>query len=43
MDCTVKFVSLNLAILSNFVKFRDSRNIYEFLGDEYSVKLENGI
>ena len=27
MDGAVKFVSQNLATLSNFVKFRDSRNI----------------
>ena len=43
MDCAVKFVSRNLANLSNFVKFQDSRNILRNSRRRYSVKLENEI
>ena len=32
MDCTVGIVSQNLASTSNFVEFRDSRNLHVFRG-----------
>ena len=43
MDCAVKFVSPNLATLSNSLNSETVGIFYEFLGDGYSVKLENEI
>ena len=34
MDLIVGIVSRNLAITSNFVEFRDSRNLHVFRGNE---------
>ena len=36
MDFTVGIVSRNLDTTSNFVEFRDSRNLYVFRGNERS-------
>ena len=37
MDFTVGIVSQNLANTSNFLEFRDSRNLHVFRGTEYRV------
>ena len=37
MDFTVRIVLRNLAITSNFVEFRDSRNLHVFQGNERST------
>ena len=37
MDFTVGIVSRNLATTSNFVEFRDSRNLHVFRGNECSA------
>ena len=37
MDITVEIVSRNLATTSNFVEFRELRNLHVFQGNERSV------
>ena len=37
MDFTVGIISRNLASTSNFVEFRDSRNLHVFRGNERNV------
>ena len=37
MDFTVGIVSRNLVTMSNFVEFRDSRNLHIFQGNERSA------
>ena len=37
MDFNVRIFSRNLATTSNFVEFRDSRNLHVFRGNEHST------
>ena len=41
-DITVGILSRNLATLSNFVRFRDSRNFYEIRGNGSRVNPKTG-
>ena len=43
MDLTVGFVSQNVVIHSNFIKFRYSKNFYVFRGDGCPMNPKNEI